>query len=85
MHDDLRALAQLIIDGLHLEDLTPEGIDPAAPLFGAGLRLDSIDALELAVLVERTYGVAIADGESGKQAFASLASLHAFINERRPA
>jgi len=85
MNDDLRQLAQLIIDGLHLEEVTPEGLDPAAPLFGAGLGLDSIDALELAVLVERTYGVKIGDAETGKKAFASLAGLHAFIQSRRPA
>jgi acyl carrier protein len=85
MNDDVRALAQLIIDGLHLEEVTPEGIDPDAPLFGGGLGLDSIDALELAVIVERAYGVKIGDAETGKQSFASLASLHAFIQARRPA
>ena len=85
MNDDLQRLAQLLIDGLHLEDITPADIDPAAPLFGAGLGLDSIDALELAVLVDRTYKVKIADAETGKKAFASLQALHDFIASRRPA
>ena len=84
MNDDQIRLGQLIIDGLHLEDLTPQDIDPNAPLFGTGLGLDSIDALELAVLIERTYGVKIADAETGKKAFASLAALSAFIAERKP-
>jgi acyl carrier protein len=82
MNDDLRRLAQVIIDGLHLEEITPSDIDPAAPLFTAGLGLDSIDALELAVLVDRTYHVKIADAETGKKAFASLAALSDFIQSR---
>ncbi len=85
MNDSLRALAQLIIDGLHLEDLTPADIDPQAPLFGGGLGLDSIDALEIALLVSRHYQVKIEDAETGKRAFASLAALDAFIQERRAA
>jgi len=79
------ALAQLLISGLRIEDMTPEQIDPDAPLFGAGLGLDSIDALELAVIIERRYGVRIADMESGKQAFASLAILDRFITANAPA
>ncbi len=85
MDDSLTALAQLIIDGLHLEDLAPADIDPQAPLFGGGLGLDSIDALEIALLVSRHYQVKIEDAETGKRAFASLAALHAFIQERRAA
>jgi acyl carrier protein len=79
------ALANLIITGLRIEDMKAEQIDPDAPLFGAGLGLDSIDALELAVIVERQYGVRIADMESGKQAFASLAVLDRFITANAPA
>jgi acyl carrier protein len=82
MDDRQTRLAQLIIDGLHLEEVTPADLDPVAPLFGGGLGLDSIDALELAVLVERTYGVKIASGEEGRNACASLAALDAFIAER---
>ena len=85
MDASLRKLAESIISGLRLEDVQPEDIDPAAPLFGAGLGLDSIDALELALLVERSYGVKIADAESGKVAFASLNALDAFIRARQGA
>ena len=74
-----RQLAQHLIAGLNLEDMTPEDIAPEAPLFGGGLGLDSIDALELAVLVERFYGVRITDMDIGKQAFASLRALDQYI------
>jgi acyl carrier protein len=80
-----RELAGRIIAGLNLEDLRPEDLDPEAPLFGAGLGLDSIDALELAVIVDRHYGVKIPDLEAGRRAFASLAGLERFIAERRAA
>jgi acyl carrier protein len=79
------ALARHLVTGLRLEEVKPEAIDPDAPLFGAGLGLDSIDALELAVIVERQYGVRITDMESGKQAFASLAILDRFIAANAPA
>jgi acyl carrier protein len=72
-------LAQHLITGLNLEDITPEDIAPEAPLFGGGLGLDSIDALELAVLVERHYGVRITDMDVGKQAFSSLRALNHYI------
>ncbi len=75
----LLQLATHIVTGLNLEDVRPEDILPDAPLFGGGLGLDSIDALELAVVVERNYKVRIADMEAGKQAFASLNSLDRFI------
>ncbi len=84
MDESLRSLAMLIITGLHLEDVTPEDIDPQAPLFGEGLGLDSIDALELALLVSRKYQVRIGDADTGKKAFASLAALHQFIHEQQP-
>lgn len=80
MDPRLEQLAHHIIDGLNLEDITVADIDPQAPLFGEGLGLDSIDALELAVIVERHYGVKIADMEVGRRAFASLAALDAFIH-----
>ncbi len=83
MEDALRTLAAQVIEGLALEDLRPEDIDPDAPLFGGGLGLDSIDALELAVIVERAYGVRIEDAELGRTAFASLRALHAHIAAKR--
>jgi len=83
MDPELRTLAQQLITGLNLEGMAPEDIDPAAPLFGAGLGLDSIDALELAVIIDRTYGVKIQGMEQGKAAFASLDSLAGFIAQNR--
>ena len=85
MDDRLLQLSRHIVTGLNLEDLKPEELDVDAPLFGAGLGLDSIDALELAVIVERHYQVRIADMELGKQAFASLRALDAFIAKQRAA
>jgi acyl carrier protein len=77
-------LKQLLIATLSLEEVTPETIDDDAPLFGEGLGLDSIDALELAVVIERRYGVAIPDADVAKEAFRSLSALADFITSRRP-
>ena len=82
MNESQQRLAQKVITGLNLEDITPADIDPQAPLFGTGLGLDSIDALELAVIVERSYGIRIANMEVGKTAFASIAALDAFIQSQ---
>ena len=70
---------QLIIDVLQLEDISVADIDSAAPLFVEGLGLDSIDALELAVVVDRSYGVKIQGQEDGRAAFASLTALADYI------
>ncbi len=85
MPDHLLAeLKNLLIESLHLEDVTPDDIDPAAPLFGDGLGLDSIDALEIGVLLHRTYGVKIASGdERNNEIFASLNALTAFVAQNR--
>ncbi len=72
-------LKSLIIERLKLEDVSPEDIDPAAPLFGEGLGLDSIDALELVVALEKTYGIRIPDEDVGKEAFASVDALADYI------
>ena len=82
MNESQQRLAQHVISGLNLEDITPADIDPQAPLFGEGLGLDSIDALELAVIVERSYGIRIPNMEVGKTAFASIATLDVFINSQ---
>lgn len=71
-------IQKLIVDRLKLE-IEPGSIDPAQPLFGEGLGLDSIDALELVLGVEQEFGVRIEDEESGLQALASVASLAEFI------
>ena len=79
MDELVETLKGQIIEALDLEETAPEEIDPAAPLFGAGLGLDSIDALELVVMVEKNYGIRIIELEVGRRAFASVNSLAEFI------
>ena len=80
MKETEQALKELIIEALNLEDLTPDDIDSEAPLFGEGLGLDSIDALELGVAVRRKYGVNLdVDSEEIRHHFASVASLALFV------
>ena len=79
MSDDLnQRVKQMLIDALKL-DKTPSDIVDDAPLFGSGLGLDSLDALQLAVSVEETFGIPIADESAGKRAFGSVNALAAFI------
>lgn len=79
-------IAQLIIQCTGLEDIQPSQIDPAAPLFGEGLGLDSIDALEIGVALAKTYGVKLtADNENNRKHFASLRALSEFIAHQRTA
>ena len=78
--DELKGqLKGLLIEGLRLESTKPEDIADAEPIFVEGLGLDSIDALELAVLVEEHFRVNIPDEEVGKVAFASIDALADFI------
>ncbi|HXK80812.1 MAG TPA: phosphopantetheine-binding protein [Bacteroidales bacterium] len=76
-------LKQEIIEVLNLEDLKPEDIDENAPLFGEGLGLDSIDALELIVLMEKDYGIKLEDANQGREIFKSIATMAEYINEHR--
>lgn len=77
-------IKQLIIDVLHLEDLTPADIDTTAPLFGGGLALDSIDALELGVALQQHFGLTFdSSAEETRNHFASVATLAAFVAESR--
>lgn len=77
-------LAQLIIEALDLEDIAAEDIDPEDALFGDGLGLDSIDALEISLAVSQKYGVQIKSGdENNKQIFASLRALSAHIENNQ--
>jgi acyl carrier protein len=76
-------LKRLIIGTLKLEDVSPEEIDADGPLFGEGLGLDSIDALELVVALEKAYGVMIPDSEVGQRVFRSVATLAEFVRENR--
>ena len=75
-------LKELIIRTLRLEDVSPEDVVASEPLFGEGLGLDSIDALELVVAIEREYQVEIPDAEVGRRAFASIKALAAFVLEK---
>jgi len=82
--DDLiQGVKTLIIQRLKLADMTPEMIDGDAPLFGEGLGLDSIDALELVMGLEKEYGVIIPDAEVGKKVFQSVRTIAQYILEQR--
>ena len=72
-----------IIKQLNLEDLKKEDIDANAPLFGEGLGLDSIDALELIVLLEKNYGIKIENPADGKKIFQSITTMAQFINDHK--
>lgn len=73
-------LAVLVVEGLNLEDVDPKMVDLAAPLFGGGLDLDSLDMLEIALLVQQRYGVKLkADDPNNEVIFASLQSLAGHI------
>jgi acyl carrier protein len=74
-----RDLKRLIVESLNLENLTPEHIADDAPLFGDGLGLDSVDALELVVALEKEYGISIQSHEMDKTVFASVANLGEFV------
>ena len=77
-----RKVKELIIERLQLEGMTPDEIEDGAPLFGEGLGLDSIDALELVIGIEKTFGVRIQDEDVGAKAFASVDALVAFLKEK---
>jgi acyl carrier protein len=74
----------LVIDVLQLEDISPSDIDPDAPLFGDGLGLDSIDALELGVALQKRYGITFsADSAETRRHFASVRALAALLSDFR--
>lgn len=77
-------IKQLIITALDLEDITPADIDPDAPLFGDGLGLDSIDALELGVAIQKRYGTKLeATSSDTRQHFYSVATLADFVQSQQ--
>jgi acyl carrier protein len=79
-----RELAALLVEGLHLEDVDASQVDLKAPLFGGGLDLDSLDLLEISLLVQQRYGVKLMADDPGNEAiFASLESLAAHIGAAR--
>lgn len=83
MEELIAKLKEEIIEVLNLEDVQPEEIDADAPLFGDGLGLDSIDALELIVLMEKNYGIKLKDASEGRELFKSVRILAAYIQENR--
>lgn len=83
MDELILKLKQQIIAALNLEEMTPEDIDATAPLFGEGLGLDSIDALELIVLLEKEYGIRLSDPAAGKEVFKSVATMAEYVAANR--
>lgn len=83
MDELIQELKEQIIDVLNLEEMTPDNIDADAPLFGDGLGLDSIDALELIVLMEKKYGIRLQSPAEGKAIFTSVASIARYVSENR--
>ncbi len=76
-------LKEKIINILNLEDVAVEDVDDNDPLFGDGLGLDSIDALELIVMLDKDYGIKLADPKEGKAIFESVNTMAQYISERR--
>ncbi|MEI6214150.1 MAG: phosphopantetheine-binding protein [Desulfuromonadales bacterium] len=74
---------QMIIDSLRIDGMSPDDIETDAPLFGEGLGLDSIDALQLVVAMEKEFGVVVPDAATGTTVFASVRSMAAYIAENR--
>jgi acyl carrier protein len=79
----IEELKQKIIAGFNLEGVTPAQINPDAPIFGAGLDLDSIDALELVAILEQDYGITILERSVADKAFASVRALAEFVTANR--
>ncbi len=82
MKDLKDQIRKLIIEKLRLEDVAPEDISDEEPLFGEGLGLDSIDALELVVALEKEFGIKIDDEEVGVTAFRNISSLASYVQEK---
>ncbi|MBC6490172.1 phosphopantetheine-binding protein [Flavihumibacter stibioxidans] len=83
MEDFKRTLKLQIIEALNLQGMQPEEIDDSAPLFGEGLGLDSIDSLEMIVLMERNYGIKIEDPREGRRVFESINMMAEYIQTNR--
>jgi len=82
IENTIARIKQLIVRALNLQDLRPDEIETDAPLFGEGLGLDSVDALELVVAIEKEFGIQTESHEIGKEAFASARALAVFVQAR---
>ncbi|MFP4023377.1 MAG: phosphopantetheine-binding protein [Thiohalospira sp.] len=83
MEELILKIKEQVIDVLNLEDVEPDDIETDSPLFGDGLGLDSIDALELIVLLEKQYGLKIEDPKDGKKIFYSIRTIAEYIEENK--
>lgn len=83
MEEMMLKLKNEIIEVLNLEGMSPEDIDENAPLFGDGLGLDSIDALELIVLMEKNYGIKLENPAQGKEIFKSVRTMAEYIKANK--
>ncbi|SKA21280.1 acyl carrier protein [Trichlorobacter thiogenes] len=84
MSDELiPKVKQMIIDALRIDGMEADEIDSDAPLFGEGLGLDSIDALQLVVAMEKDFGVVVPDAATGTKVFASVRAMAAYIAENQ--
>lgn len=83
MEELIQKLKVQIIEQLNLEDMEPDDIDETDPLFGNGLGLDSIDALELIVLLEKEYGIKIENPKDGQKIFFSIKTMAEFIESHK--
>lgn len=81
--DTKTKLKQVLVEELNLEDITPDEIEDDEALFGEGLGLDSLDAVELVVVVQKHFGVEIKDMEEGRPALQSINTLARFIEEKQ--
>ena len=83
MEELILELKKKIINALNLEEMTPDDIDTDDALFGEGLGLDSIDALELIVLMEKDYGIKLANPAEGKEIFKSIRTIAEYVSSHR--
>ncbi len=83
MNELIEELKAQIIEALNLEEMTPDEIDADEALFGTGLGLDSIDALELIVLLEKKYGIKLSNPAEGKAIFRSVATMADYVSKHR--
>lgn len=83
MEELKKELKEKLIEALNLEDLTPDDISDDEALFGEGLGLDSIDALELIIILDKDYGIKLTDSKEGKKIFETVETMATFIKENR--